>query len=671
MKTEKLYYGVAYYDEYMPYDRIEEDMKMMNAAGINVIRIAESTWSTWEPQDGVFDFSHLRRMLDASKKYGIDVIVGTPTYAIPTWLVKKYPDILAVWHDGPCLYGHRQNMDITHPGYLEHCERIIRKLMEVVMEYDHVIGFQLDNETKPYDTCGERAQAMFVEELKKKYTDIDAFNHEFGLDYWSNRINSWEDFPDIRGTINGSLGAEYEKFQRSLVTKFFEWQASIVNEYRRKDQFITHNFDFEWRDYSVGLHPEVEQVNAAKCMDIAGADIYHPSAQDLTGTEISACGAIIRGIKKSNYLILETDAQGNFGWLPYEGQLRLQAYSHIANGANSVMYWHWHSIHNAIESYWKGLLSHDLKPNTLYKEACTIGNEFATYGNALKNIQKNNKVAFLLGTRSIVGTRWFPINEELKYNDIYRWLYDACYRMNIEADVIYDYDDTLDFDPYELVIIPALYATEVSVLEKIKDYVAKGGHILVTFKSAFANENLKIFAEEQPYILKDCLGITYDQFTDAKNVGLTSNTTEIVFSDDAVVKNWMELVHLTENSSAEILAYYKHKHWGKYAAATINNYKDGGAAYLSCHMDDKSLEQILSTIMKRFGIIHPDYYFPIICKEGTNDNGEHVVYLFNYSDEDITVPYHFEDATNVFTKEKITSESIITIPSWDFVVTTR
>lgn len=65
--------------------------------------------------------------------------------------------------------------------------------------------------------------------------------------------------------------------------------------------------------------------------------------------------------EKDNYLILETEAQGLTPWLPYPGQLRLQAYSHIANGSNSVMYWHWHSIHNAIESYWKGVLSHDFQ----------------------------------------------------------------------------------------------------------------------------------------------------------------------------------------------------------------------------------------------------------------------------------------------------------------------
>ena len=86
--------------------------------------------------------------------------------------------------------------------------------------------------------------------LRKKFNnDLDAMNYEFGLDYWSNRINAWEDFPDVRGTINGSLGAEFEKFQRTLVDEFLSWQADIVNEYRREDQFITHNFDFEWRGY--------------------------------------------------------------------------------------------------------------------------------------------------------------------------------------------------------------------------------------------------------------------------------------------------------------------------------------------------------------------------------------------------------------------------------------
>ena len=59
MKTDHLLFGAAYYSEYLPYDRVEKDMEMMEKAGMNTIRIAESTWSTIEPKDGIFDFTHL------------------------------------------------------------------------------------------------------------------------------------------------------------------------------------------------------------------------------------------------------------------------------------------------------------------------------------------------------------------------------------------------------------------------------------------------------------------------------------------------------------------------------------------------------------------------------------------------------------------------------------
>ena len=127
---DHLLYGAAYYDEYMPCERLEEDIRLMKKAGMNVVRIGESTWSTCEPQDGVFDFHHVTRVIKAMNRAGISVILGTPTYAVPTWLVRKYPDVLAVTHEGPERYGRRQNMDITNPAYRLYAERVIRKMME-------------------------------------------------------------------------------------------------------------------------------------------------------------------------------------------------------------------------------------------------------------------------------------------------------------------------------------------------------------------------------------------------------------------------------------------------------------------------------------------------------------------------------------------------------------
>ena len=39
---KEILFGAAYYLEYMPYDRLKEDLDMMQQAGMNTIRIAES-----------------------------------------------------------------------------------------------------------------------------------------------------------------------------------------------------------------------------------------------------------------------------------------------------------------------------------------------------------------------------------------------------------------------------------------------------------------------------------------------------------------------------------------------------------------------------------------------------------------------------------------------------
>ena len=682
---KKLLYGAAYYDEYMPYDRLQQDVAMMKKAGINTVRIAESTWSTCEPQEGVFDFSHVERVMDAMEEAGINVIIGTPTYAIPTWMVKSHPDVMAETVKGRGIYGARQIMDITHPVYRFYAERVIRKLMECTAHRKCVIGFQVDNETKYYGTAGKNVQEKFVKYLRKKFNnDLDAMNHEFGLDYWSNRINAWEDFPDVRGTINGSLGAEFEKFQRTLVDEFLSWQADIVNEYRREDQFITHNFDFEWRGYSYGVQPDVNHYHAAKALTIAGTDIYHPTQDDLTGAEIAFGGDMTRSLKRDNYLVLETEAQGYPGWTPYKGQLRLQAYSHLANGANSVMYWHWHSIHNSFETYWRGLLSHDMQENAPYREACIIGNEFSRLGSHLVNLKKKNEVAILVSNEALTALKWFGIeataagDHGIGYNDVVRWLYDTLFKMNVECDFVWPESDNLD--QYKAIFVPALYAAPDELLEKLKQYTANGGTLVATFKTAFANENVKVSHEMQPHILSNCFGISYQQFTFPKNVGLTVSiigensiseidgknvTKETADVSVASAKVFMELLMPQE---AEVLASYGHYNWKEYAAITKNHYGKGTAIYIGCMTDDNTLKAVLAEALNSAEVESPEYSWPVIVRKGTNDLGKCVRYILNYSAEEQSVVYHGADGTELFSEESVQDgESIIVLP-WNLKI---
>lgn len=685
MKTEKLYFGAAYYSEYLPYDRVEKDMEMMEKAGMNVIRIAESTWSTLEPQEGVYDFTHIDRMLNAAACHHISVIVGTPTYAVPTWLVKKYPDILAITQNGRERYGHRQNMDITNPDYLSHAERVIRVLMEHVKDVPHVIGYQLDNETKSYGTAGPRVQAMFVDYLKENFPDINDFNHEFGLDYWSNRVNDWDDFPDVRGTINQSLAAEFCKFQRSLVTKFLSWQADIVRKYKRDDQFITQNFDFDWTTHSIGYQSQVDQYDASRCMTVAGADIYHPSNEELTGAEITVCGNISRSLKKDNYLILETEAQGLTPWLPYPGQLRLQAYSHIANGSNSVMYWHWHSIHNAIESYWKGVLSHDFSENETYREAVVIGNEWKKIGSHLKNLKKENKIAIMLDNASLTGFTQFPLENAGAngYNTVMRWFSDALYRLNIEYDMISSKER--DFSSYECLIVPALYSAPESLLLALDSYVKNGGHLITTFRSGFSDEYLKIYPDMQPHILHECLGLHYDQFTHPHHVDIVpvqsdvmaaaqehfSHPDDSAFSLTSSACEWMELI--TCDTAVPVLKY-SHPAYERYAAAAKNQYGNGSTLYFGTMFEnDELLESVLLSFLHETGFSGGDLssdapHYPLIIKRGINDSGKELCYYLNYSKDPVSVTHRGKDGIELVSETSIVCGDKIDLGGWGVAV---
>ncbi|MFE8150245.1 beta-galactosidase [Brenneria goodwinii] len=628
-----LYYGVAYYDEYMPEARLEKDIELMLSAGINVVRIAESTWSTLEPQEGEYNFTHIDRVLDAMHAAGIAVIIGTPTYAIPSWLARKHPEVMVTTAQGREKYGRRQIMDIVSPTFLRYAENIIRVLMDHVHQHPAIIGYQLDNETKHYDNVGPEIQRRFVDSLKSRYPDIRKMNRDFGLDYWSNRIDSWEDFPPVESTINASLGSTFAKFQRRMVTEYLTWQADIVTEYARDEQFITHNFDFEWRGYSYGVQPRVDHFAAAKALTVAGVDIYHPSQDHLSGREIAFGGDVARNLKQgANYFVLETQAQGFPQWTPYPGQLRLQAFSHVARGAKMVSYWHWHSIHNSFETYWKGLLSHDFMPNALYHEAQSIGADFSRLSGALADLSFHNDVALLVNNEAMEALNWFKPGEEPGnvYNDIVRRFYDALYDQNIAVDIINDINDSCN--KYQAIVIPALYAADDALLERINGYIQKGGRALIGFKSGFCDENVKVRSGKQPGILSQSCGISYSQFVLPERVVIKSLVEDISAREDEPAELWMELL-TPDDEGTRILAQYRHPYWQRYAAVTEKNYGYGLAMYVGFLPKKPFIGQLFNYLCRdcKLASQTSETSFPLIVCKGENRAGKTIRFMFNYS----------------------------------------
>ncbi len=686
---DKLLYGVAYYDEYMPVERLDEDIKMMKKAGINVVRIGESTWSTFEVQEGEFDFSHLDKVMDAMGKAGISVILATPTYAVPTWMVKSYPDVIATTDKGRGIYGARQLMDITNPTYLFYAERAIRRMMEHCAAHPSVIGVQLDNETKAYGTAGPNVQERFVKYIRNKFGKmlmdapelyngmpegykgvseddiLDYVNYEFGFDYWSNRINAWEDFPDVRGTINGSFKGEFRRFQRLLVTEFLLWQAGIVRGFLRDDQFITHNTDFSWNGYSYGINRETDVCDNAQALDIVGTDIYHPAQDGLTGMTIAFGGDVSRSLKKDNYIVLETEAQGFPGWLPYDGQLRLQAYSHLASGADMVEYWHWHSLHNSFETYWKGVLSQDFKENDTYRAVCVTGNEWERIGEHLLHLKKDNKAAILVSQESLTALDCFPIDEAQKmgYNDVLMEVYDCLYKMNVECDFMWPQQKERLKD-YDLVVIPALYSASQELLDAIDSYIKEGGHAFMTFKSSFTDEHIKVWHDEAPHKLAKAFGISFSLFSWPHGVSLRSESFDI--SEDN--KEVMDFMELLEPDGARVLISYDHQSFGRYAALTRNSYGRGSATYLGCNVSEDILHQVLSDVVKDAGIeLNENFAFPLIHRKGLNTKGKMIHYFMNYSGKELGFTPEI-NGIELISGQSVDDRQKITLKAWDLAI---
>ena len=280
-----------------------------------------------------------------------------------------------------------------------------------------------------------------------------------------------------------------------------------------------------------------------------------------------------------------------------------------------VEYWHWHSIHNAIECHWKGVLSHDFTPGAVYQEAKTIGADFARLSPRLKNLQRRSDVAFLVSNRSLTGLKHSYAFAGPNYGDILRWLYDSFFRLNVSVDIL---DDTArDFSGYKLVVTPGLYCAEDALLEALREYVRGGGQLLSSFRSFFCDENLKIRTACQPGGLTDVFGMTYDNFTVPEEV--------------PGVRQWMELLRPEEGT--QVLLGYDHPVYAPYAAATWHPYGSGSAAYIAAMLESPALDALLERLLPKMGIRLLPCRWPLIVKEGMNDAGERIRFLLNYSSQ--------------------------------------
>ncbi|MDV3253765.1 beta-galactosidase [Devosia sp. BK] len=667
---ETILYGASYYHEYMPEDRLDKDITLMSEAGLSVVRMGESTWSLWEPTDGAFETAWMDRTLDAMHKAGIKAVIGTPTYSIPTWMARKYPEILAVRADNKNpTYGMRQNMDTDHAAYRFYCQRIIRRLISHYADHPAVIGWQIDNETASYGAQNRDVFIGFVEWLKARYGTLEALNKAWLTTFWGQNISTWEDVLQQDRPASTGYRLDWLRWQKQRVTNFLRFQAEIVREYRGPGQFILQNF-------SPGLHLDVDEAGIAELVDHVAVNPYHGYQDHMTGHPQALNGDFYRSLKQKNFLVTEINAQA-IGWgphhqyPPYDGQARLDVYTHISNGANMVAYWHWHSLHSGQETYWRGVLGHDLEPNRFYGEVSRTAQELKRIGPALVNLTKRNDVAVLYSGDSQTALDIMPITMEGHAPDMLPWeksksdyqglifqLHKALFDLNVEADFIGG--DTEDLARYKLIVLPAFYVASDVQLERLAAYVRHGGHVLASFKTGFTNEHGAVRATRAPGPLRQAAGFSYQEFSSLEHpIALKGE-----LAGNAA--HWAELLVL---EGATALAHYDHKFFRQWAAVTTNSYGKGRFTYMGSWLDLAAQSALVRRVVGEAGITILDGLPPTVrIRRATSNAGKPLIFLFNYGDDAVTLPVGAVTGRNMLTETALDSNQTLTIGGWDVLV---
>jgi beta-galactosidase len=685
----RVLFGAAYYHEYQPYDRLKTDLDLMAEANFTVIRVGESVWSTWEPENGRFDLEWLQPVLDAAQERGIAVVLGTPTYAVPPWLARQYPEITGERATGQRIgWGARQEVDFTHPAFRHHAERIIRKIAARYAAHPAVIGYQVDNEPGVELLHNHGVFQRFVDHLRTTYGDVEALNREWGLVYWSHRLSTWADLWTPDGNAQPQYDVAWRAFQARQTTEFIAWQAGIIREYARPDQFVTTCLHYP--------RPALDDDELTDHLDVTAGNPYYDMQDALTlpdarhGDHEQTWKAVgvwalfqaadrMFASRQEPFLVTETNA-GNIGapWdnrPAYDGQWRQAAWALVARGARMIEYWHWHTLHFGAETYWGGVLPHSGQPGRTYTELARLGAEFNTAGAIVANIEPDADITMVHSTQSNWLMQKYPPlptpdgdPDSTAYHRIFDPFYRGAFDARRQARIIHIRQ--LTRQPAEraalrhpVLVAPALYMVDDTTVDWLAAYAHAGGHLVLGPRTAYADHEARARHEPAPGRLVEAAGVRYDEFSNLMgDIPLrVASGAPLRLSEDATATHWVEGLTLLD---ADVLVEYDHPHFGRWPAVTTHGH---GAGRVTCvgTVPGRDLAQALATWLApepRSG--WRDLPPSVTATTGASADGNrvHVVHNWNWEPTLVTAPIQL---TDVLEGGSIPTGTPVHLGSWD------
>jgi beta-galactosidase len=631
-----MYIGADYYPEHWPAERWETDAVMMRDAGFNVVRMAEFAWIDLEPREGEFDFAWLDKALAVLDRYGIRALLCTQTATMPAWAAYKYPETLAMQKDGTRItWGVRKNNCFTSGAYRLLSERMTRAIAEHFADAPNVIGWQTDNEFGgPVCYC-DTCRKEFQEWLRQKHGTLDELNRAWGTHFWGHKYRNWAEIviPDDPGTHNPSACLDWQRFQSWLNVRFQRDQVKVLRAVC-PDHFITHNL--------MKLYQELNYYDLAADLDLVSWDNYSVWGKPYIPYDASACGDLMRSLKRKNYWIMETTAGpggwGAYGRNPRPGEMRKIAFQQVAHGADGYLWFRWRTCTAGREQYWHGLLGHDGKGLRRCREAAQIARDLHKLSDVLEGTTVKARVAIVYDYDSLWAVRIQPGYAGNTYHGAMNRIYRALFRAGVNVDFV---QPTADLTPYRAVFAPDLYVLPDDVAETLSEYVKGGGVLFADSRTGVKDGTGLCHERTLPGLLSDALGITMQEY---ESLGLALGrgqafTYAVVGGDElpgeytaTMTAEWVQA------KTAEILARYKEWHMEPFAAATRNRFGKGVGYFLGTVIEQEGFYDLLvADILKSAGVtppLTPPNGVEVSLREGS---GKQLLFLVNHTEEEQSV----------------------------------
>ncbi|MBC7529302.1 MAG: beta-galactosidase [Chthonomonadaceae bacterium] len=630
-----MHLGAAWYPEHWNEERWETDVRLMKEAGMTVCRIGEFAWSTMEPYEGGYHFEWLEKAVTLLNRYGLEVVLGTPTAAPPAWLTHRYRDTLAVdEHGRTAVHGNRCHTAANSQTYLKFCRKITGEMAKRFGKDARVIGWQIDNEYNRVD-YSENSRRQFQHWLKDQYTSLDALNSHWSTAYWSQTYSNWDEIPLPVGAHNPGLMLAFKRFVTHTWREFQKVQIDEIRHHSLPSQWITHNF--------MGWFDAFDHYELTADLDFATWDWYVGTGHhDFTKT--GAAHDLTRGFKRKNFWIMETQP----GWVNWsgvnntlnKGEASAMAWHAVAHGADAILYWQWRSAQGGQEQLHGSLIGADGNPRPFYEEVKVLGENFAKVSEVIANTEPKNEIAFLYS----YDARW-SINGQKHHKDfnsidhLMRY-YSPLAERNISVDIL---SPLANLSGYKIVVLPALVILPDVTVENLTRFVESGGTLVITVRTGMKDTHNSLFDTLQPGKLRELAGAEVEEYyalLDPAPVHFRGNEQSI---EEKIIEGksemWAEALRPLSDSTQVLAHFGESNGWldGK-PAITLNPVGENGGKVLmiGAVLDSKAQSFLIERILREGGIepIYTEGKTGVEVAKRVGKDGKTVTLVINHTREE-------------------------------------